>query len=98
MPDSFTPPVTPSLGIAVLRRPPRHPYFRANFRVFIADKEIGIHSISPLELEDSDRLDGEVLRTVTLRRAVSQDRSLYAWRAAISAGKDDGRFQDGRTG
>ncbi len=91
MPDSFTPPVTPSLGIAVLRRPPRHPYSRGNFRVFIANKEIGIHSISPLGLEGTDRPDGENVQTVTLRRAVSQDHSLYLWRAAIVAGKDDAR-------
>lgn len=91
MPTSFTPPQTPSIGIRVLRREPKHPYFKADFRVFIGDKEIGIQSISPLRLEDPDPIDGEILQTVTLRRAVSRDRTLFAWRAAIAAGKDDAR-------
>ncbi len=90
MPEGFTPAVTPRLGISVLRRPPLHPYYGADFRVFIADREIGIQSISPLRLEDPDPVDGAP-QTVTLRRAVSTDRSLYAWRAAIVAGKDDAR-------
>ncbi len=90
MPDGFTPAVTPRIGISVLRRPPRHPFGATDFRVFIADKEIGIHSITPLALENPDPLD-KTPQTVTLRRAVSTDRTLYAWRAAIALGKDDAR-------
>ena len=91
LPDTFTPPFTPRLGISVLRRPPRHPFFKADFRVFIGDKEIGIHSISPLQLEERDPVDDLVRQTVTLRRGVSTDRTLYAWRSSIAAGKDDAR-------
>jgi hypothetical protein len=91
LPDSFTPPQTPSLGIRVVRRGPKHPYFKADFRVFIGDKEIGIQSLSPLRLGDPDPVDGEILQTVTLRRAVSRDQTLFAWREAIAAGKDDAR-------
>ncbi len=90
MPDGFTPAVTPRIGISVLRRPPRHPYVGGNFRVFIRDREIGIHSISPLALENPNPLD-RTPQTVVLRRAVSTDRTLWAWRAAIVAGKDDAR-------
>jgi len=90
MPDTFTPPVTPPLGITVLRRPPPHPFWKANFRVFIADKEIGIHSISPLELANPDPIE-KTPQTVILRRAISTDRTLFMWRAAIVAGKDDAR-------
>ena len=90
MRDSFTPPETPRLGIRVRRSQSRRHFFKTHFRVFIADREVGVHSISPLWLEDPDPLDG-IPQTVTLRRAASTDRLFFAWRSGISAGRDDAR-------
>lgn len=91
MPASFTPPRTPRIGIRVSRARLEHPLFKTHFRVFIGVEEIGIQAISPLHFEDADPLDDEVIQTVTMRRAVMLDRTLYTWRAAIAAGKDDAR-------
>jgi hypothetical protein len=90
MRDSFTPAVTPRLGIRALRRPARHPFFRASYRVFVADREVGVQSVSPLRLGEPDS-DGASGKSVTLRRAVSTDRLFFAWRSSVAAGRDDAR-------
>jgi hypothetical protein len=74
-----------------MRRPPGYPYPKSGFLVFIADQEVGIHSMSPLQLEDPDPVDGEILQTVVLRRAISTDRTFHQWRTAIADEKDDAR-------
>jgi hypothetical protein len=91
VPRTFTPPRTPRIGISVMRRMPPYPYPKSGFLVFIGDKELGIESISPLQLEDPDPVDGEILQTVVLRRAVSTDRTFHQWRTAITNDKDDAR-------
>ena len=91
MPDSFTPPRTPRLGFTISRARLSLPLVKAHFRVFIGAEEVGIQAISPLHFEDPDPVDGAVLQTVTLRRAVMLDRRLHAWRTAVAAGKDDAR-------
>lgn len=66
------------------------PFARANFRVAIDARDIGLCFVSALHWGDSDS-DPALRQTVTLRRAVGQDRTLFDWRRAIASGKDDAR-------
>lgn len=78
------------------RRPPdgsmrTGPFLRNSFRVFIGEREIGLCSVSAAHWGDGTNSDPELRQTVMMRRAVSQDRTLYDWRRGIGSGKDDSR-------
>jgi len=82
-----------SLGIRVTRRRLEPPLPRAHFRVFLDRKELGVLSLSPLHwvLSESSGEEAGTHQRVTLRRAASQDRTLYDWHKAVATGKDDSR-------
>jgi len=80
-----------SLGFSVSRRDAGFPLPKAHFRVFLGRVEVAVESVSQLHWTDSARADPQLRQTVVLRRAVGADRSLYEWRAAVAAGKDDVR-------
>ena len=72
---------------------PALPFSGAHFRVLIGEKEIGFCQITRLHVVDSDsapeREAGFLPRppTVVLRRAITQNKDLYRWRARVAAGK-----------
>lgn len=67
------------------------PFARASFRVAIGEQEIGLCAVSALHWGDGKGTDPALRQTVTLRRAVGQDRTLFEWRRTIAGGKDDPR-------
>ena len=73
--------VVPSVG----------PYGRMYFEVVIDRLEIGLCQISPLHWVDGVNTDPDLRQTVTLRRAIGQDRTLHEWRRILASGKDDPR-------
>lgn len=75
------------IGVRATRRRVALPLPKAHFRVFLGEQEVGVQSVSPLHWLEGEPADPEVRQTVTLRRAVGPDRTLYAWRAASAAGK-----------
>lgn len=83
------------LGIRVTRRRLEPPLSRAHFRVFLDREELGVLSLSALHwvLEPGDEAEHEcdTPQRVTLRRAASQDRTLYNWHKAVAAGRDGPR-------
>jgi hypothetical protein len=70
---------------------PAGPYGRMNFCVVIDRAEIGLCHVSALHWIDGVNTDPDLRQTVTLRRAVGQDRTLYDWRRILSSGKDNPR-------
>jgi len=71
---------------------PVPPFSGAHFRVLIGEKEVGFCQITRLHVADSDpapEAAGSVPRppSVVLRRAITQDKDLYRWRARVAAGK-----------
>ncbi len=79
------------LHLSTSRRRRSGPLPRAHFRVFLGQKEVGIESITPLHWLADGHPDPELRQVVTLRRAVTTDRTLFAWRAAVAKGKSDVR-------
>jgi hypothetical protein len=67
------------------------PFPRNSFRVSIAEREIGLCAVSAPHWGDGRNSDPALRPTMTLRRAVGQDRTLYEWRRQIGSGKDDPR-------
>ena len=65
------------------------PFARASFRVFIGEDEIGLSSVSALHWGEGEGVDPTLRQSVTLRRAVGQDRALFNWRRTIASGRDD---------
>lgn len=82
---------TRATGGGTGRRGRLAPLPRAHFRVFVGEQEVGIESLTPLHWLDGGHPDPELRQTVTLRRAVSTDRTLFAWRAAAAGSKGDAR-------
>ena len=82
---------TRGLGLSASRRAIAGPLPKAHFRVFLGQEEVGIESITPLHWTEKGHPDQELRQTVTLRRAVSTDRTLFAWRAVVAGGKSDVR-------
>lgn len=67
------------------------PFARNAFRVWIGHCEIGLCAVSAPHWGDGKSSDPALRPTMTLRRAVGQDRTLYAWRRRIASGTDDPR-------
>ena len=73
------------------------PFIARNFSVAIDGEEIGFTAISPLSstsVEEPTRGRAKLTHryvNIVLRRALGDDRRLYAWREAIMAGKKDRR-------
>jgi len=59
------------------------------FRVLIDEAELGFAAVSRLSSQDVE--DGRRYERVVLRRALTRERDLYAWRRHILDGKDDRR-------
>ena len=78
-------------GLRAARRRVLGPLPKAHFRVFLGPEEVGIESITPLHWADREHADPELRQTVTLRRGVGTDRTLFTWRAAVAGGKRDVR-------
>jgi len=77
------------IGLSASRKGRSGPLPRAHFRVFLDRREVGIERISPLHWAGEEH--PEIRQSVVLRRAVSTDRTLYAWWAAVARGKSDTR-------
>lgn len=78
-------------NIKVTRRRIASPLPTAHFRILIDQDEIGILSVSPLHWLTEGETDSELRQSVTLRRAVSQDRRLFDWYRAAVKRKEDSR-------
>ena len=66
----------------------------AHFRVLIGETELGFCHVSRLHLADRPVApkEADALRhpaSVVLRRALSQDKTLYRWRQRTAAGKEE---------
>jgi phage tail-like protein len=75
---------------------PDLPALPRNFRVMIDGIEIGFAQISRIgsETEQPSRGRAKLVHrypNIVLRRALGQDRRLYAWREAVMAGRKDRR-------
>lgn len=77
--------------VSVTRRRVTAPLPARHFRVFLDREEIGMLSVGPLHWLVEGQADPELRQTVTLRRAVSQDRRLYDWYGTVAKGKEDVR-------
>ena len=62
----------------------------SHFRVLIGREELGFSEVSPLSSE-ADPESGEQFAHVVLRRALTDDTTLFDWRRAILDGKRDRR-------
>jgi hypothetical protein len=62
----------------------------SHFRVLIGREELGFSEVSPLSSE-ADPESGEQFAHVVLRRALTEDTTLFDWRRAIVDGKRDRR-------
>jgi phage tail-like protein len=71
------------------------PFSGAHFRVLIGDTEVGFCHVSRLHLTDTADPQGTAPGasprplSVVLKRAITQDKELYRWRARVAAGKRD---------
>jgi phage tail-like protein len=63
----------------------------AHFRVKVGDIEIGVQSVSRLHDLIDGEADPDVRMSVTLRRAATQDKRLFAWYRDTRQGKDTAR-------
>jgi phage tail-like protein len=61
------------------------------FRVQIGKREIGISSISPLQLSDPTKTEPDQKQTIILKRAIDRSQLFYAWRRQVTAGLRDRR-------
>ncbi len=67
--------------------PSKRPSQVAHFRVKIGEVEVGIHSVSELHDLAPGEADPQLRMSLTLRRAIGQDRCLFDWYRDSTLGK-----------